>query len=513
MRFFLHTLTLATLATIASAQFSSLSPIYSGTDTTLADMADIDGDGTLDVVVVESAPAPGQLLVSWSKVTTGAPLGPSVPIATLAGAISPFSGETQLVDAGDLNGDGLVDLVAATTIGLVRLTGMPGNQFAAPVTIDPTPCNDVHMIDLDGDGDQDVVRLANAGTSGAPFILLINNGAGALTPFALPGSCCTYFEVDFTDADQDGDVDLTLVTGNPVQLKYFENLGGLNYAAPVGILPANRTPWTAFADVDLDGDDDLLYAHFANHPGGWVENTGGSFSTDHILLSPTLTLSAPRAGDMDGDGDTDIVFVQDALGTAWFPNDGNQGFPTLLPVDGPHQYAGVTALVDVDGDLALDILFAADSPRGVSVYTNIGDLGNNTCVANANSTGRPASLRVSGSRSAGSNKLALNLSDALPGQFAAFLVGRVGQISTLPGSAGLLCLGAPFGIFRGPGQIRQIDAAGSLRMRVDLASIPAGSGIQAVQTGETWLFQSIFRDPTPLGASNLSPAVEVTFVP
>ncbi len=516
MRSFPYTLTFAALAPAASAQFGPVTTIYSSPLTTLAGLVDVDGDGTRDLVMLESQPGNTQFNLRWSRGNAATGFEPSQPIATVPGALSGWTTESTQVDGGDLDGDGSVDLVVATTQGLVLLDGLPGNAFAAPRTISPGACGHTQVVDLDQDGDLDVVKGGFVGPTPpmAPSdILFINDGAGMLTPLAVPGTCCFYEVPVFTDADLDGDLDMVLAANSQSTPEYFENLGGVNFANPVGIAQLGPSALLTLADVDQDGDEDLLYAYFGFSPGGWIENNGGSFVTNHVVAAITASLSAPRADDMDGDGDMDFVFVQDLLGTSWYPNDGNNLFPEERPVGLPIVNASIVGLVDLNGDRALDILFSSDNPRGIAAYGNQGGLGSATCTANANSTGGPAELRASGSRSVGLNQFAVTLRNAPSGEFAAFLVGRSTQISTLPGSAGLLCLGAPFGIFRGPGQIRQTDPGGSVLAPIDLTRIPAGPGFHAVQGGETWIFQALFRDTTPLGGSNLSPAVAVTFVP
>jgi hypothetical protein len=501
------------LAPLAAADFGPLTSITTTQFRVRAELIDIDGDGILDLLTLDSLLPLPQLALGWSKGGDALPFGASQPIATLNGELSAIAPGGLTADCGDLDGDGFRDLVVATADGLLRFDGLSGSQFSSPSIIDRTPCTHVEVIDLDQDGDLDLVKGGFENPTGAEDGIYINDGAGLLRPLPIPGLCCFSSAPLFTDADQDGDLDFVVNAGDLRQPTYFENLGGLAFAPGVDIPLPSNSPFIALGDVDQDGDDDLLYAYFAQNPGGWLENVSGDFSTNHVVVNMTLAVSAPRVGDVDGDGDVDLVFVEDLSGASWFANNGNDQFPFRSSIDTGITWASMVGLADVNGDQAVDILFTGEGPRGVLAYLNTNDLGGDVCVAIANSTGVPAALRASGSRSVGANRFTLTLDDAPPGQLAAFLVGRTTQISMLPGSAGVLCLGSPFAIFRGPDQIQPIDAGGVFRLNVDLTAVPGSAGLQSVQSGETWLFQSFFRDLSALGTTNLSPAVEITFVP
>lgn len=511
MKYFPYASLFALLVPVSSAQFGALTPLYPTTRSPAAKFIDVDGDGTLDLVILEQN-LTSDISVSWIRLGGGFPLSAPQPIAIVPGALL-GSVIVASIDGGDINGDGFVDLVMPTTVGLVQILGGPGQQFTGPMTIDPTPCGQVEVLDLDMDGDLDLAKFNLTSTGPTDDMLLINDGAGVFTPLMPLPFGPQYFVPLMTDADLDGDIDI-LVGAAGVSLAYYENLGSLNFAGATRLPPTFNGTFVGLGDVDEDGDDDLLYSNFVNGPAGWLENTGGAFTVDRVIDASTSCVSAPRVGDVDGDGDLDFVLVEDiGVGTGWYPNDGTNQFLQRLSVAPAVQDSVLVDLVDVDGDRALDIVFSSGLSAGVNAYRNISLLGSETCVAAVNSTGVAASLRASGSRSAAVNQFALTLQNAPPGQFAAAIVGQVAQLSTPAGSAGLLCLGAPFGIFRGPSQIGQIDPGGAFLIFVDLSAIPAGAGVQAVQSGQTWLFQSWFRDATPLGASNLSPAIEVTFVP
>lgn len=134
--------------------------------------------------------------------------------------------------------------------------------------------------------------------------------------------------------------------------------------------------------------------------------------------------------------------------------------------------------------------------------------GQTLCTALGNSWD-PAGARLLpiGRFHLGDNALAFQSLSVPPGQFGYLLIGQGVGIVTPPGTAGQLCLaGAPIGRFAA--QVLKSDAAGVLGpFTPDLSALPNPPG-GSVLLGETWGFQTWFRDgPT----SNFSDAVSLTF--
>ena len=77
---------------------------------------------------------------------------------------------------------------------------------------------------------------------------------------------------------------------------------------------------------------------------------------------------------------------------------------------------------------------------------------------------------------------------------------------------GALCLGGSIGRYVGAGQIQNSGAAGAFQLALNLTQTPTPNGLVAITQGQTWNFQSWFRD-TSMGAatSNFTDAVRVLF--
>jgi hypothetical protein len=160
-------------------------------------VADLDGDGDVDLVAAASAPAaPSDIAYVFRNDGAGnlsltATL--TVPGATISG---------EYVAIGDLDGDGVPDLVIADTVeaggfdkpGLVRVFRGLGDLAYAEVpgfAFDDAFPTALALADFDDDGDLDVVAWVvdvYPGDDAAPMArriaVLLNDGAGGLVPGA-----------------------------------------------------------------------------------------------------------------------------------------------------------------------------------------------------------------------------------------------------------------------------------------------------------------------------------------
>ncbi len=203
----------------------------------------------------------------------------------------------------------------------------------------------------------------------------------------------------------------------------------------------------------------------------------------------TLMLKEGDPVDWDGDGSIDL-------------NTAITNFNGINPIT--LSSAGMlyfTAEVDVAGT-ALRGYFAME----------VDGIGTNYCMANPNSTGAPATISAQGSAEAGTNQLFLRASSMPAFAFGFFVVSDTQGFSTNPGgSAGNLCLDGSIGRYQN--LVQSSGALGSIAIQTDLSSIPQPLGAVATLPGDTWNFQTWFRDQGPSGTptSNFSDAIEVTF--
>lgn len=231
---------------------------------------------------------------------------------------------------------------------------------------------EVLTADLDLDGDQDIVVLADLGSS----LLRIENldGLGAFgPPQVIRSGMAGYSEVALTDLNGDLYPDLAISTGSDSLVFWKPNLGNGFFGADVpttlaaialpsgfgALICANITGDT-LPEIIITSGDSLLWA--INSTNGFVDR--GGIPRDAGTFCPVL-----QAGDLDLDGDMDLIAVQseltvfennDGLGTNWLTT----AFPSTIGwTSGKNMQ-----LLDADGDGDLDLLGQDHQTRWVRNY-------------------------------------------------------------------------------------------------------------------------------------------------
>lgn len=254
---------------------AAVPPLATGDQPYAVELADLNNDGSLDLVVTNIGD-------DTLTVLLGSPArdGTFTPWQTL---IWPSGSQPTSVRSGDFNSDGLLDLAVCSATG-PDLTIMLGNgngwgTFLLPVTLpDQGVVLNMAVGDLDDDGILDLVLGYALRPEAGVFL---GNGDGTFTESA-PVSCAGgSLGVDLGDLDGDGVLDLVMSGGTVVSARLGDGFGGFAGSALGGDLEVGSgAADVRLVDVNLDGLLDVVTAvsgasvidvHLGNGRGGFIE--------------------------------------------------------------------------------------------------------------------------------------------------------------------------------------------------------------------------------------------------
>ncbi len=316
---------------------------------------DLDGDGRLDLVASGTSPGLdfGQEILFYRGSSSGA-FAASVTLA-IERTIEPSA-----LTTGDVDGDGDRDLLFSAAKGAPHWLETLAVGFAPqprPFTTAPGwSVLDQQLLDLDADGQPDrVVACLTEQVGWSPGL-----GAGAFGPLheitrrADGARASAAF-----DLDEDGDLDLLVAATGAGQVMTFENLGAGDFSTPE---PSFEIPGALEmmlgADVDGDGDPDLVLASFS---GGWVDvrtfESGQFAPPSRLLTFGTATGGTITPADADGDGRLDLVVsVLGEDDVLWFRGTPGALDPTPRTLVTDQPAVADLAIRDVDGDGNSDLI-------------------------------------------------------------------------------------------------------------------------------------------------------------
>lgn len=295
---------------------------------------------------------------------------------------SPFAvnDAPRSIAAGDLNGDGLPDLVTAsentTVADHLNILIADGNGSFLPATSHAVGwlLTDVALADFNEDGKLDVVTTTRAYDK---VCVLPGTGTGGLLPQTCFSVGATPYSLDV--ADLDGDDHLDVVTGdrdaNTLSVLLGDGAGGFAAAVP---FPTASWPMDVLI-ADLNGDDkpELISGNSIDGTVSVLFGNGIGGFTSPVDHSTGGLLTGISAADVTGDGHVDLVGERDYIGEIKIlPGDGRGGFGPIRTLNlTPSGALSDLKLGDVNGDGKLDIVITKQGPAPVGYLLGDGSGG------------------------------------------------------------------------------------------------------------------------------------------
>ena len=362
-----------------AGSFGSLKTISTSGATSI-EIADLDGDGDLDVVSnTETGSVFENMIGEGGSDADG--FGSAFYVLPLSGTSS-----INYVYTADINGDNSPDIASITSSSTTSdAVAWYENQFdqdqgfGPQNTIAPSyPVGSfslVHSADLNGDGSRDVLVASTLSS----VSWLENDGTGN---FGSPQTITSTFNdprsLATTDLDGDDDQDVLIASGDDDTVAWYANDGTGGFG-PQQVITVNADRATSIytADLDSDGDQDVLVSSFLDNKVAWHPNdSNGNFGTPIVITTDAQGANAVYAADLDGDGDQDVLSASEYDDTiAWYANDGTGKFGYQRVLDASADGASAVHAADLDGDGEKEVLSASRDGDTIAWYDNSGSFG------------------------------------------------------------------------------------------------------------------------------------------
>lgn len=326
-------------------------------------LADLNGDGKMDLVVNSGLPADGSLNAVIS-VLIGKGDGTFKTATTVK--LPNLESTTACMAIGDFNGDSKIDVAAVDRGTLTILLGKGDGTFQSPAFYTAPFTYSIAAGDLNVDHALDLVLGNYNGT----VSVLLGNGDGTFQNAVNAANPVIAWSSAIADLNGDGKLDVITAGTNSVTVFLGDGKGGLSapviYASTAG--PASPGSLTT-TDLNGDGHLDVVSANYDTASISTIlGNADGTLQT--LVVSPSLA-GPMLAGDFNGDGNLDIVAsIQSKNEFSIFlgNGDGTLKSPASFPVG--TEPISIT-VADFNGDGKLDVATANYST--ISVVFGNGD--------------------------------------------------------------------------------------------------------------------------------------------
>jgi hypothetical protein len=276
-------------------------------------LADMNGDGALDVVISNDSPDPKLVYFNDGKghFTVGSTFGRP-------------EWETRNASVADLNGDGRPDIVVANrsdsnSVNYVCFNNGGGKFDANCVGFSHDPATTITVADFDRDGRLDLVVPHRDG--GQSRVYLAGPKGSFSVEHTVPfGPTAAHIRMAETgDFDRDGFLDIAAIDERSGLALYFGRRDGtFESGIPVG--DPSATPYAlAVSDLNRDGKADIVVGHVEARSAVYFNDAAGRHFQGVRFGDTKGAVYGFAIADLDGDGMLDIAAARsDAPNVVYF---------------------------------------------------------------------------------------------------------------------------------------------------------------------------------------------------
>lgn len=305
-------------ATRSTKTFASTFNLPTGGRASAIAVGDINGDGRDDAVVATTIGVTADASVDYylfiflqqADGTLGAPIKRpylrTASVATLA--------------LGDMNNDGVLDIVVGHKQGLTLFPGGPTSNYNGTPYVSIFAVEDLALVDANDDGNLDAITIKQSGSTN--LVIRHGNGALAMTTTEIgPVSNSNLTGIVPGDFNEDGRMDFAIAsfsfTGggfNVYTRRADSGYDGGNFMFPIP--GPSSGPRGLFAgDLNRDGRDDLGYVGHDDSEMLWLHPQRPATGLDAAESVATARLAqSGRVVDLDQDGWKDLLVLHDSAG-------------------------------------------------------------------------------------------------------------------------------------------------------------------------------------------------------
>ena len=342
------------------------------------DAGDLDGDGDMDIV--SSSHADHKL--AWYPNVNG--LGDFSQPQQLISNEFPAPRNAFIVD---MNGDSFYDILFFSYLDdnpdeykILWLENDGNGNFIQEHIVDniEEQILQIQYVDIDNDGDFDIVSAEDDSV----LKLYKNDGDGTFSAsitFSEPGF---YYPLSLQvgDVDNDNDMDV-LAAYNNNEIVWYENLDGQGDLTSKNVItPQMSYPSSIYlVDINQNSFKDLIFTNKFSDEVGYFLNTDGlgNFGEKQIISSSVDNPSTIYALDVDGDGDQDIITNTESNSKlVWFQNDGAANFSSPIEITVMAERINHITSADFNADGKLDLLTSSYDDDQIAWYGNLGTFTN-----------------------------------------------------------------------------------------------------------------------------------------